>query len=56
MNSVQRNFTVGKIFALGLMAIPGVGKNSVTVVTQYFKTYKAMHDYLKKLDSNFDRV
>lgn len=56
LNSIQRNFTVGKIFALGLMAIPGVGKNSVSVVTKYFKTYKAMHDYLSRLDSNNDRV
>lgn len=56
LNSIQRNFTVGKIFALGLMAIPGVGKNSVTTITKYFKTYKAMYDYLSKLDSNNDRV
>lgn len=56
LNSIQRNFTVGKIFALGLMAIPGVGKNSITVVNKYFKTYKAMYEYLSKFDSNIERV
>ena len=32
-NSVQRNMTVGNVFALGLMCIPGVGKNAVRVIT-----------------------
>lgn len=33
LNSVQRNMTVGSVFALGLMCIPGVGKSAVKLVT-----------------------
>lgn len=52
MNSIQKKFRVGNVFASGLMAIPGVGKNSVSVLTEYFKTYRGMYEYLKKYVSN----
>lgn len=51
-NSVQRNSTVEKVFGLGLMTIPGVGKGAVNILTEYFRTYRTMHDYLKRFKSN----
>ena len=56
LNSIQRNITVGHVFALGLMCIPGVGKNAVKVVTQYFQTYRQMYDYLLRFETKEERL
>ena len=41
---------------MGLKSFPNVGKQTVTNLVRYFKSYRLLYDKLNELDNDDDRV
>ena len=55
-NSKSRLLTIEQVFGLGLKSFPNVGKQTVSNLIRFFKSYRLLYDKLEQLENDEERI